>query len=137
MKKVGLTIATLFTATLLATGAQAAGDAAKGAKVFKKCAACHSMDAGDKKIGPTLAGFIGRTAGTVEGFKYSKDLAEAGEKGLVWDEAGFVEYMADPKGFIGAAIGKKKAKTRMAFAGLKKESDREDLLAWLLENGAK
>lgn len=126
------------TTVLLAAGmftsvAQAAGDAAKGKTVFKKCAACHSFDASQKKPGPTLAGLFGRKAGVVEGFKYSKDMVAAGEAGLVWSEQSFVDYMADPKGFVGSFIDKKKAATRMAFSSLKKESQRDDLLAYMLE----
>tara|TARA_R110000787_G_scaffold16622_26_gene50912 strand:- start:22684 stop:23094 length:411 start_codon:yes stop_codon:yes gene_type:complete len=123
----------LLAAGMFAGAAQAAGDAAKGKTVFKKCAACHSFDAEQRKPGPTLAGLFGRKAGVVEGFKYSKDMVAAGEAGLVWNEQGFVDYMADPKGYIGSFIDKKKAATRMAFAGLRKESERDDLLAYMLE----
>lgn len=113
--------------------AYAAGDATKGKKVFNKCKACHALEAGKKKIGPSLAGMFGQKAGVVKKFKYSKDMKAAGEKGLVWTEETFVKYMANPKGYIGSFIGKKKASTRMAFSGLKKESDRANLLAYLLE----
>ncbi len=111
----------------------AAGDAAKGKKVFNKCRACHKLVAGKRAVGPTLHAMFGRKAGTLEGFKYSKDMAAAGAKGLVWTEETFVAYMADPKRYIGSYIGKKKARTRMAFAGLKKKKDRENLLVYLKE----
>lgn len=113
--------------------APAAGDPAKGKKVFNKCRACHKLTAGRKAVGPSLNGFLGRRAGTLEGFKFSKDMRAAGAAGLVWTEEVFLTYMADPKAFVGSFIGRKRARTRMAFNGLKKVKDREDLLAFLRE----
>ncbi len=122
-------------APVMAAGdaAMAAGDAAKGKKVFRKCRACHKLVAGKKAIGPTLHAIFGRKAGTLEGFKYSKDMKAAGEKGLVWTDETFLAYMAKTKRYIGSYIGKRRAKTRMAFAGLKKKKDRQNLLAYLRE----
>ncbi len=113
-----------------------AGDAAAGAKVFKKCAACHSLKAGKKKVGPSLHGLYGRTAGSFvnakgKSFKHSKDLVAAGAAGLVWDAATFAGYIAQPKAYIASRIGKKKAKTKMAFRGLKKAKDVENLVAFI------
>ncbi len=108
----------------------AEGDVKRGSKVFKKCKACHKLTA-KKAIGPGLLGMFGRKAGTVAKFKYSKDMKAAGEKGLVWNDETFLAYIKKPKKFIGSIIGKKKAKTRMAFNGLKKEKDRVNLLAYL------
>ena len=104
------------------TGGALAGDAAKGEKVYRKCKACHALEPGKNKIGPTMHGVFGRTAGSVEGFKYSKAMKESG---IVWDETTIAAYLADPKGYI--------PKNRMAFAGLKKEKDRDDLIAYLKE----
>lgn len=100
--------------------ALADGDAAAGKKVFNKCKVCHSLEAGENKIGPSLAGVVGRAAGTVEGFKYSDAMKEAG---LTWDEETLDKYLADPKGFIPG--------NKMAFAGLKKEADRENVIAYI------
>ena len=113
-----------------------AGDTKAGEKVFRKCAACHSLKAGKKKIGPSLHGFYGQTAGTFvdskgNKFKHSKDLAAAGAAGLVWGAETFAGYIAKPKPYIGEIIGKKKAKTKMAFPGLKKAKDVENLIAYL------
>jgi cytochrome c len=100
-----------------------AGDAAKGEKVFKKCKACHTLDAGGKnKIGPNLNGVFGRVSGTMEGFKYSKAMKEAA---VTWDDATMDQFLTKPKKMI--------KKTKMSFAGLKKEAQRADLIAYLKE----
>jgi len=102
--------------------AQTAADAAHGEKVFKKCKACHSLEPGKNKVGPSLAGVFGRTAGTVEGFKYSSAMVESG---IVWDEETLFGYLEKPRQVV--------PKTRMAFPGLKKEQDRLDVIAYLKE----
>lgn len=99
-----------------------AADLKKGKKVFNKCKACHSLEAGKKKVGPSLHGVFGRKAGAVDGFKYSKAMAESG---VVWDEATIGEYMQKPKKYIPG--------NKMAFAGLKKQADIENLIAYLKE----
>ena len=120
----------LFTATLLGVitsfGAVAdgIGNPKKGAKVFKKCKACHQVGEGAKhRVGPQLNGLFGRTAGTLEGFKYSKAMTTAGEDGLVWTDETIAEFVENPKAFI--------PKSKMSFKGLKKEKDRVNLLAYL------
>ncbi len=129
MLAIGLT----FAAGSVTAPAYAAGDADKGKKVFAKCKACHQVVPGKKGLGPNLSSFLGRKAGTLDDYakKYSADMKAAGEKGLVWDDKTFVDYIADPKAYLGSKIGKKKAKTKMAFNGLKKADDRENLLAYL------
>ncbi|SFT37912.1 Cytochrome c2 [Pseudovibrio denitrificans] len=97
-----------------------AGDVKAGKKVFKKCRACHSVKEGQNKVGPSLYGVIGSQAGAVEGFKYSKAMANAD---VTWDASSLTEFLAKPKKFI--------PKNRMAFAGLKKPADIENLLAYL------
>jgi cytochrome c len=107
-----------------AGGALADGDAAEGEKVFKKCKTCHQVGPDAKnRVGPELNGIVGRTAGAAEGFKYSGAMmAKAGE-GFVWTEENIDAYLADPKGYIPG--------NKMTFAGLKKEDDREDVIAYL------
>lgn len=101
--------------------AMAAGDADKGAKIFKKCKACHTLNEGGKnKIGPNLFGIFGRQAGTLEGYKFSKAFKASD---VVWDEATLDEYLTKPRKFI--------PKTKMGFPGLKKEDQRADVIAYL------
>lgn len=109
------------------------GDAKAGRSVFNKCKACHVTDSAKNRVGPSLQGVFGRTAGTFDGFKYSGDMTAAGEKGLVWNDETIAAFVADPKGYLGEQIGKKRASTRMAFAGIRKEEDVKDLIAFLKE----
>ena len=98
-----------------------AGDPALGEKVFKKCKACHVVDSDKNKTGPHLVNIMGRQAGSVEGFtKYSKAIKESG---IVWDEATLDGFLEKPKAYLKG--------TRMAFAGLKKEEDRANVIAYL------
>jgi cytochrome c2 len=104
--------------------AHAAGDATKGAEVFKKCKVCHEVgDTAKNKVGPMLNNVVGRKVGTGADFQYSPALKEAGDKGQVWDEASLDKYVTDPRAFL--------AGNKMAFAGLKKEEDRADVIAYL------
>lgn len=106
---------------LLAAGtAFAAGDAKKGEKVFAKCKACHTLEKGQNRVGPSLHGIFGRKSGTAPGFKYSDAMVKAG---VVWDEDKIEKYVADPKGFVPG--------NKMVFVGLKKKDEIEDLLAYL------
>jgi cytochrome c len=100
------------------------GNADNGEDVFKKCRACHDVGPDAKnKVGPLLNGIIGRTSGTVEGFNYSEANKEAGAKGLVWSEVELLKYLEAPLTYM--------PKNKMAFAGLKDEQDRKDVLAYL------
>jgi cytochrome c len=98
-----------------------AQDVAAGKSSFNKCLACHAIGENAKnKVGPELNGLNGRKSGTVEGYSYSD--ANKGS-GITWDEATFKEYIKDPKAKIPG--------TKMAFAGIKKESEVNDLWAFL------
>lgn len=97
---------------------------AAGEAVFRKCAACHKIGEGAKNgTGPHLTGIVGRTAGTVDGFKYSPALTKAAEEGLVWDGPALDGFLADPKGYL--------PKNRMSFAGLKNAEERAAVIAYL------
>jgi cytochrome c len=97
------------------------GSAKKGAKLFKaKCAQCHSFEAGgSNKQGPALWGVMGRQAGK-ESFGYSSAMADSG---IVWSPQHFYQFLINPKKYV---VG-----TKMVFAGLKKDAERADLIAYL------
>ena len=108
--------------SVLAAPAFAEGDAKKGKRVFNKCKACHVANKEKNRVGPHLVGLFGRTAGTVEGYKYSDAMIEYG---VEWDEETIAEYLAAPKKVVKG--------TKMAFAGLKKEKDIVNIIAYLKE----
>jgi cytochrome c len=121
MKTIGVLIVSL--AVILASGsAFAAGDAKKGKRVFNKCKACHALDEGKNRIGPSLHGVFGMTSGSVPKFRYSTAMKEAK---IVWNEKTLDEYLTRPKKMI--------PRTKMAFPGLKKKDDRDNLIAYLKE----
>lgn len=123
MLKTTTVLATML--VLAGTGfARAEGDAAKGEKVFKKCQACHAVGEGaENKVGPVLNGVIGRTAGTLPGFTYSDAMIAAGQSGVAWTNEELNIYLTNPKELVPG--------TKMSFAGLKKEEDRADVIAYL------
>jgi cytochrome c len=107
-----------------ASAAYAAGDAAHGEVVFKQCKVCHAVGPTAKAgVGPAQNGVIGSKAGSRAGYNYSPAMKEAGEKGLVWDEATLDKYLTDPKAVVPG--------TKMVFPGLKNEKDRQDVIAYL------
>ena len=127
----------LIVIAALSLGAPAFADnvSEAGAKLFKKCKSCHMIVSDDGEVltkggksGPNLYGMIGRTAGSVEGFKYSKDLFAAGEAGLIWNEVLLAEWVTDPKAFLRNALDNPKAKSKMSFK-LKKGGN--DVAAYL------
>ena len=126
-----VTVGMALAAGSVTAPAWADGDAAKGKKIFNKCKACHRLEAGKKAIGPSLHGVFGRAAGSLPGYNYSKDFEAARAKGLVWGDETFKGYIENPKKYLGKVLGKSQGRTKMAFAGLKREKDREDLLAFL------
>jgi cytochrome c len=89
--------------------------------VFKKnCAICHTLEPGKNKIGPSLAGVVGRKAGSVPGFAYSDANKKSGD---IWDEGTLDTYLTDPRKFMPG--------TKMVFAGLKSPEDRKNLIEYL------
>jgi cytochrome c len=116
---------------VLATGvgvpplAEAQGDAARGARVFQRCEACHAVRPEDKGLpGPTLVGLFGRPAGSVAGFGYSPVLEAAGRGGaLVWTAATLDRFLADPAAFLPG--------NWMATTAVPDAADRADLIAYL------
>lgn len=101
-----------------------AQDVKAGADAFRKCRACHDVGANAKnKVGPILNGVYGRAAAAVEGFNYSEAMKTAGAKKLVWDEESLNGYLESPTTYL--------PKNKMAFAGIKDEKERADLIAYL------
>lgn len=103
-----------------AAGATLSGDATKGAAVFRQCQTCHVKEVGVNKVGPSLAGVVGRPAGTIPGFRYSEANKNSG---ITWTEQELYVYLEDPK--------KKVPGTIMAFVGIKDSQKRADLIAYL------
>ena len=102
----------------------ASTSAAEGAKVFKKCAACHSIAEGGKnKIGPALWGVLGRQAGSLPDYKYSKAMAAYGKK---WSFEEMNGFLIKPKDWIKG--------TKMSYAGLKNEKERAAVILYMNEN---
>ena len=102
----------------------ASTNAAEGAKIFKKCAACHSItEGGANKIGPALWGVLGRPAGSVPGYKYSKAMTAHGKN---WSFEEMNGFLTKPKDWIKG--------TKMSFAGLKKAEDRAAVILYMNEN---
>ncbi len=102
----------------------ALGDVTSGEKIFKKCAACHSIVKGGKNnIGPALYNVVGRQSGAVEDYKYSKALVAHGK---VWSFEELNGYLLKPAKWIKG--------TKMAFAGLRKEKDRASVIKYLNQN---
>ena len=110
---------------LIALSSANAADLKKGKKVFNKCKACHTLVENKHRIGPSLHGIYGRKAGVASKYRFSRAMKKAGDNGLVWDDKSLARYLSKPRSFIKG--------TKMAFAGIKKPSDMENLLAFLKE----
>ena len=103
-----------------ASGEGHEGDPEKGKRIFGLCAGCHSLKPGEIRVGPSLAGLIGRKAGSGPGFRYSMALKNAA---IVWDEKTLDAWLANPRKLIPG--------NRMPFLGLKKGEQRVDVIAFL------
>ncbi len=117
--------------------AMPAGDPKAGRTVFNKCKSCHVIDSPKNRVGPSLQGVFGRTAGTYISYRYSKDVKAIAKTGLVWDAKSLSAFVQDPKAYLGSVLGKPNAKTRMVFGGLKSEEDVRNLIAYMKEASAK
>lgn len=107
--------------TLFVTFPSVAADAAAGALVFKKCAACHSIGPGaTTKVGPELNGVVGRTAGTLPGYNFSAAMKNSG---LTWDPTTLFTYLHGPQKLVPG--------TKMTFPGLASDDDVNNLISYL------
>jgi cytochrome c len=108
-------------AVALSTPALAAeGDVEAGKTVFKKCALCHTTEAGKNKIGPSLFGIVGRHSATVPNFSYSQAMKDLNQN---WDDKTLDTYLKDPKATVTG--------TKMIFPGLKDQKERDDVITYL------
>ena len=123
-----LMVLTIFSPTLYGeTKEEAAillsdgGNAARGKRIFNSCLSCHSIDKGDSSnSGPHLVEIVGRTAGSIDGYKYSSAMKTAN---FVWSEEKLDAWLQEPRTFLPG--------NRMTFMGLVKEQERKDLLAYI------
>ena len=114
-------------ATAFLIGPGYAGDAEKGARVYKKCVSCHMIgNKAKNRVGPQLNGIIGREIASLGDYKYSKAMVKYGEAEKVWSEENLGAYLANPRKTVKG--------TRMAFAGLRKQKDVDNVIAYLKEN---
>lgn len=129
----------------LSSLAAQAGDIEAGASAFQsQCQNCHNVtdDAGEVlagranvRTGPNLYGVVGRQAGTYDGFRYGASIVEAGEDGLVWDEAEMVPYLLDPNSFLREKLGNNRARSQMSFR-VRDEATANDIIAFLAQFSA-
>lgn len=104
-----------------------AADVEKGAKVYKKCVSCHMIgDKAKNRVGPQLNGIIGREIASLADYKYSKAMVKYAAAEKVWSEENLAAYLANPRKTVKG--------TRMAFAGLRKQKDVDNVIAYLKEN---
>jgi cytochrome c len=121
MMKIACAWLTAITLATTGLSASAAGDAARGARVFQQCAACHSVQAGQHMTGPSLANVFGRKAASVPGFeRYSDALRHSN---IVWAPQALDKWIANPQAMVPG--------TAMTFAGIRDGSARADLVAYL------
>lgn len=134
MKKLLMSVGVVAGLTMGASVAQAAGDAAAGKEVFKECMACHTVEAGKNRVGPSLFGVVGRKAGSVDSFRYSKPMQEKAAAGFEWTPENLKAYLLAPKEVVPGGT--------MSYPGLKNapkykadaDTAVENLIAFLSEN---
>jgi cytochrome c len=107
-----------------AVPASASGDPAAGQRVYAQCRACHTAEQGGRNgVGPNLWGIYGSPAGKREGFRYSANMRELADAGLVWNEENLRKYLTNPKDLV--------PRGSMAFAGIRNPEQLNNLIAYL------
>lgn len=119
MKTIALCAATALMTFAVCSPTHAA-DVEAGKKVFGKCATCHSTDPGVTRVGPSLFGVVGRKAGTEPGYQYSTAMKDYG---VTWEPKTLDTYLVAPMQVVKG--------TKMTFPGLKDETDRANVIAYL------
>lgn len=129
MKKIlGATFVAMLPVMAFAGSHEMSGDADAGEKVFRKCKACHQVGEDAKnRVGPVLNGIVGRAPASAEGFNYSDALVSFGEENEAWTPEMLSAYLEKPRDYIPG--------NKMSFAGLRKEEDRENVIAYLATTG--
>jgi cytochrome c len=121
MVRTAIAIAALMTS---AGGALAEGDAVMGEQKFsERCATCHSIGGQPAKNGPDLTNVIGRPAASLDGFKYSDGMLEAGQAGVVWDVETLTKFIAKPRSVVNGS--------NMSFTGYRNPEDVANVIAYL------
>ena len=110
----------LVTSLVLGANPTLAADVEAGKIAFKKCALCHTAEAGKNKIGPSLFGVVGRKSGSVDNFSYSEAMKNFDH---TWDTETLDTYLADPRAVVPG--------TKMIFPGIKDKTERDDVIAYL------
>jgi cytochrome c len=129
LKKITLAALTVVIGLSMDVSAYAQ-DAKKGKRVWMKCQICHRItDDGRKSTGPNLYTIFGRKAGSLEGYKYSKAMLKGGAEGLVWTEENIRAQATNPRKFMKGS--------KMAFAGIKKPKDMDNLIAYMRQETSK
>ncbi len=105
--------------------AMAEGDPAAGERIFARCGVCHGIGEVERQPGPNLNNVIGRVAGSTDFARYSANMREAGEGGLVWTVEAIDEYIENPRRMI--------PRGNMAFPGLRSEQERADVVAYIAQ----
>ena len=120
MRRLFLRCLSVALSILLSAPVLAEGDPARGERVFNRCKSCHEVAQERNRNGPHLVGLFGRVSGAVEGFRYSPAMEDAA---LVWSEETLDGFLEDPRNYLEG--------NRMAFAGLRRDQDRQDVIAYL------
>ncbi|MGP6086138.1 c-type cytochrome [Antarctobacter jejuensis] len=129
MKKIlGATFIAMLPTLAFAESHELPGDADAGEKVFRKCKACHQVgDDAKNRVGPVLNGIVGGPIAAAEGFKYSDAMVAFGAENEAWTPEILDQYLTNPRDYIPG--------NKMSFAGLRKEEERQNVIAYLAANG--